>query len=50
VGNTIRYFEPSGETQFVKAHAVVELVGMLGKDGQVKISLYKIDETIVQGG
>jgi hypothetical protein len=26
IGNTIHNFEPSGEIQFVKAHAVAELV------------------------
>jgi hypothetical protein len=35
IGNTIHNFELSGETQFVKAHAIAEL----GGGGQVKVSL-----------
>ena len=46
IGNTIHNFEPGGEIQFVKAHAVAEL----GGGGQVKVSLAKIDEAIAQAG
>ena len=46
IGNTIHNFEPDGEIQFVKAHAVAEL----GGGGQVKVSLAKIDNAIAQAG
>ena len=46
IGNTIHNFEPGGEIQFVKAHAVAELGGA----GQVKVSLAKMDDAIAQAG
>ena len=46
IGNTIHNFEPGGEIQFVKAHAVAEL----GGGGQVKGSPAKIDNAIAQAG
>ena len=46
IGNTIHNFEPGGEIQFVKAHAVAELCG----GGQGKVSLAKMDDAIAQAG
>ena len=46
IGNTIHNFEPDGEIQCVKAHAVAEL----GGGGQVKVSLAKMDDAIAQAG
>ena len=46
IDNTIHNFEPGGEIQFVKAHAVAEL----GGGGQVKVSLAKMDDAIAQAG
>jgi hypothetical protein len=46
ISNTIHSFEPGGEIQFVKAHTV----GELGRGGQVKLSLAKIDDAITQAG
>ena len=46
IGNTIHNFEPGGEIQFVKAHAVAGL----GGGGQVKVSLAKIDDAIALAG
>ena len=46
IGNMIHNFEPGGEIQFVKAHAVAEL----GGGGQVKVSLAKMDDAIAQPG
>ena len=46
IGNTIHNFEPGGEIQFVKAHAVVEL----GGGSQAKVSLAKMDADIAQAG
>jgi hypothetical protein len=46
IGNTIHNFEPGGEIQFVKAHAVAELDG----GGQVKVSPAKMDDAIAQAG
>ena len=46
IGNTIHNFEPGGEIQFVKAHAVAELGGA----GQVKVSPAKMDDAIAQAG
>jgi len=46
IGNTNHNFEPGGEIQFVKAHAVAEL----GGGGQVKISLAKMDDASAQAG
>ena len=46
IGNTIHNFEPGGEIQFVKAHAVAEL----GGGGQVKVSLAKMNDAIAQAG
>jgi len=46
IGNMIHNFEPGGEIQFVKAHAVAEL----GGGGQVKGSPAKIDNAIAQAG
>ena len=50
IDNMIRYFEPGGEIQFVKAHAVAELGWMLEGGGQVKVSLAKMDDAIAQLG
>ena len=46
IGNTIHNFQPGGEIQFVKAHAVAGL----GGGGQVKVSLAKIDDAIALAG
>ena len=46
IDNTIHNFEPGGEIQFVKVHAVAELGGA----GQVKVSLAKMDDAIAQAG
>ena len=46
ISNTIHNFEPGGEIQFVKAHAVAELGGR----GQVKLSLSKMDDVITHAG
>ena len=46
IGNSIHNFEPGGEIQFVKAHAVAELCGV----GQVKVSPAKMDDVIAQAG
>ena len=46
IGNMIHNFEPGGEIQFVKAHAVVEL----GGGSQAKVSLAKMDADIAQAG
>ena len=46
IGNMIHNFEPGGEIQFVKAHAVAEF----GGGGQVKGSPAKIDNAIAQAG
>ena len=50
MGYTIRYFEPGVEIQFVKAHTVAELSGRLESDVQAKVSLDKMDDSIVQAG
>jgi hypothetical protein len=46
IDNTIHNFEPDGEIQFVKAHAVAELGGA----GQVKVLLAKMNNAIAQAG
>jgi hypothetical protein len=46
IGNMIHNFEPGGEIQFVKAHAVAELAGA----GHVKVSLAKMHDAIAQAG
>ena len=46
IDNTIHNFEPGGEIQFVKVHAVAEL----GGGGQVKVSLAKMDDVIAKAG
>ena len=46
IGNSIHNFEPGGEIQFVKAHAVAEL----GGGGQVKVLLAKMEDAITQAG
>ena len=46
IGNTIHNFGLGGEIQFVKAHAVAELI----RGGQVKVSLAKMDDAIALAG
>jgi hypothetical protein len=46
IGNTNHNFEPGGEIQSVKAHAVAVLSG----GSQVKVSLAKMDDAIAQAG
>ena len=46
ISNTIHNFEPGGEIQFDKAHAVAEL----GGGAQVKVSMAKMDDATALAG
>jgi antitoxin PrlF len=48
-GDTLRYIVEGGRVQMLKARRVTELVGMLRRGGQLRVTLAEMDAAAAQG-